>query len=130
MKNLPSLCCALLLAGCNAPPNVAVPPPTTPGVPYTLTAAQTKALQSSISAQLKDPESARFSVTKATKGPSGLVMACGLVNAKNSLGGYVGAQPYIAGITTSGRVVPIAVGGTKEAQDATSQQCAMEGMPL
>ncbi|MGB3503492.1 MAG: hypothetical protein WBA44_17865 [Mesorhizobium sp.] len=46
---------------------------------------------------LKDPYSAIFSgVTLAARWPDGTLTVCGLVNAKNSYGGYTGAGPYIA----------------------------------
>jgi hypothetical protein len=50
-------------------------------------------LQQSIKEQLKDPESALFRNMILTKEESGL--ACGEVNSKNSLGGYVGFHPFV-----------------------------------
>jgi hypothetical protein len=49
------------------------------------------AAQAKLGAQLKDPESARFTGLVIAPG-KGLV--CGWVNAKNSYGGYVGYQPF------------------------------------
>lgn len=46
--------------------------------------------QDAVKRLLNDPESARF--TDLTTGPDGNV--CGMVNAKNRMGGYVGATPF------------------------------------
>ena len=40
--------------------------------------------------QLVDPESAQFSELRLTRDGS----VCGLINAKNSFGGYVGFKPF------------------------------------
>ena len=47
-----------------------------------------------VSKQLLDPESAQFSDGMAYRTAKSLTF-CGRVNAKNRLGGYVGAQPYV-----------------------------------
>jgi hypothetical protein len=46
--------------------------------------------KAAITKRLKDPESARFSDI-VVKGNN----VCGLVNAKNSMGGYVGPRPFV-----------------------------------
>lgn len=58
--------------------------------------------EKAVTAQLKDPDSAKFGdafvvVTPAKESP-GLedVAVCGLVNAKNGFGGYTGDQRYVA----------------------------------
>lgn len=53
-----------------------------------------------VAAMLKDPESRRVDVTSNPYG--GLV--CGRVNAKNSLGGYVGFQPFYVVFDAAGSV--------------------------
>lgn len=45
-----------------------------------------------VRAQLRDPESAQFSeVTSAGNG----MLVCGMVNAKNGMGGYVGRRKFV-----------------------------------
>ena len=60
----------------------------------TLQKAQEDAIRSAVLARLKDPESARFGEIKAGVNSNGKILACGLVNSKNSYGGYTGMQPY------------------------------------
>lgn len=45
-----------------------------------------------VRSMLKDPESAAFTLVKIYPETGA---ACGMVNAKNSLGGYVGARPFV-----------------------------------
>lgn len=46
--------------------------------------------------KLKDPDSALFRNIKVVTRPDGKLV-CGEINAKNSLGGYVGYKPFIGG---------------------------------
>lgn len=50
--------------------------------------------------QLKDPESVRFRNLRFIKHKERIVI-CGEVNAKNSFGGYVGFQVFVAGLTAA-----------------------------
>lgn len=95
----------MLLAACNpqttSSPPVAAPEP--PQVVYDaselrdLTAAEKAALGQSIAKGLKDPDSARFQWLRFPKAPRGdSVTWCGMVNAKNSYGGYTGSKPFMA----------------------------------
>lgn len=52
-------------------------------------------VQNLVRQALKDPDSARFEGATNIIGEGDAMVACGLVNAKNSFGGYVGAQPYM-----------------------------------
>jgi hypothetical protein len=61
---------------------------------YYLSAAEEKAVEDSVTEQLKEPLSARFSATVAAKETNGSILVCGNVNAKNSLGGYTGMKPF------------------------------------
>ena len=54
---------------------------------------------------LKDPESRRVLYDGAPGG--GIV--CGLVNAKNSFGGYTGAQPFYAWFVFNGHLVEVEI---------------------
>lgn len=58
------------------------------------------AAQETVADSLKDPESARFRGV-AIKTYNGNRIVCGEVNAKNSYGGYVGYEPFVAGFTSS-----------------------------
>lgn len=46
--------------------------------------------------ELKDPDAARFRNVRITEGVLGLPVLCGEVNSKNSYGGYVGFQKFVA----------------------------------
>lgn len=50
-----------------------------------------------VKSQLKDPNSAIFQNTRVIDYGSGKIV-CGLVNSKNSYGGYVGSTPFVAGV--------------------------------
>jgi hypothetical protein len=100
-----------------------------PGAPITLSAEQVKQIQSGVLASLKDPDSAKFSGPMvATKKSNDDIHACGLVNAKNSYGGYVGDSPYIATLR-DGKVIDTA---TKGGDDAfwIIKICKERGVPL
>lgn len=74
-----------------------------------LSADQLKAVQEGVRGRLKDPMSAMFpGETRAAVAADGEITACGLVNAKNSFGGYTGASLYIA-IMKGGTVVDASV---------------------
>ena len=87
---------AVAMAGCAAhePPRAVERPP--PQVsPAKLNAKQITAAQQAVRAKLKDPESARFRKQVTGADPTGILYACGMVNAKNSYGGYTGEKPYM-----------------------------------
>ncbi len=44
---------------------------------------------------LNDPYSAKFEAFNVRKNDKGLVVVCGLVNAKNGFGAYVGSTPFV-----------------------------------
>jgi hypothetical protein len=52
-------------------------------------------IQDLVRSQLKDPDSAKFDGATTTVGEGKALVACGIVNAKNSYGGYVGSMPYM-----------------------------------
>lgn len=93
----------LVLAGCFAGglPTKAAQEPDVAPLPAAelrpLTAPEKAALAKGFAAGLKDPASAQFQWTMVPKRlPEGSSMDyCALVNAKNSYGGYIGAQPFI-----------------------------------
>ncbi|MBZ9757843.1 hypothetical protein LB524_21385 [Mesorhizobium sp. ESP6-5] len=52
-------------------------------------------VKAGVQSRLKDPNSAMFSSIVATSTQGGkLITICGLVNAKNSFGGYTGSQVF------------------------------------
>lgn len=99
-----------------------------------------------VRAVLKDPDSARFSEVQ-TYGDGAEMLACGMVNAKNSMGGYVGNTPFMisegwlhlanaenaAGIRACCQALYRAsTSGQKVLPKADASGCPMkaEGMPL
>jgi hypothetical protein len=52
------------------------------------------AAEAYITGTLSDPESAKFDSVIAVKAPNGKTVVCGLVNAKNKFGGYVGRKAF------------------------------------
>lgn len=53
--------------------------------------SQQQAAEMAVRERLKDPESARFSEHRLGRNNA----SCGVVNAKNAFGGYVGARRYV-----------------------------------
>lgn len=88
---------ALLLAGCQS---AAMPPPPVT-TPYTLNEAETNAVKEGVRRSLKDPTSALFGETfRASQKDPGVVYVCGVVNGKNSFGGYAGDRPFLGLLAT------------------------------
>lgn len=121
---LPLVACA----GGTAPQNTASAPP--PEM-RPLTQAEKVALARSLSLTLKDPDAAQFRWLPAIKQlRDGEVGYCGLVNGKNSYGGYTGYKKFFAKIEQNskgeyvrGRIEriegqPVTFGGTSTVQDA------------
>lgn len=65
---------------------------------FSLTAERETQAKQSVLATLSDPESAKFGTIIAVGDPAKPAdsVACGLVNAKNAYGGYVGFTPFVA----------------------------------
>ncbi len=60
-----------------------------------------------VKAQLKDPDSAEFGeVSTFRDADDDVRWVCGIVNAKNSFGGYVGATPFVVRVTVTDRHPP------------------------
>jgi len=55
-----------------------------------------KAIEQAVKSDLKDPDSAKFKHFVAFNDEKGGIAACGLVNSKNSYGGYFGDRMYRA----------------------------------
>jgi hypothetical protein len=88
-----------------------------------------KLAQAGVTAVLKDPGSATFgSNYVAARSPTGSINICGVVNAKNSFGGYVGASPFIAEIR-DGKVVDAHAAGGSSAEFLV-MVCRDRGVPI
>jgi hypothetical protein len=80
-------------------------------------------IEQAVRTNLRDPSSAQFSGMRSTKMADGTVIVCGLVNAKNSFGGYVGDELYFAKIRGN------AVGGMlMEESGGAYTACKMAGL--
>jgi hypothetical protein len=97
------------------------------GTPVALTDRQKSIIRSSIVAQLKDPDSARFGPMAAIATPDGQMIACGFVNARNSFGGYTGMQPFV-GHFGPGNFIISANGSTPPMYDYVLDQCRRAGV--
>lgn len=92
--------CAFGLAGCQTDGQPNAYEAAFPTASYTefrdLTPTEKKLIESGLKSKLKDPDSAQFKWTKITRsaGAEGRVYYCGMVNAKNSYGGYTGLDHF------------------------------------
>lgn len=66
-----------------------------------LTKQEINAVETAVKDQLKDPESARFKHSKFVSNGKGAY--CGLVNSKNSYGGYAGNTPFMVMLINNGK---------------------------
>ena len=99
--------------------------------PIVLTSAQEKTVRDSVASSLKDPQAARFGKMIAGRSSDGEVMVCGLVNGKNSFGGYIGDKPFEGLLVANGQVfAPIGIGGMDDDTNATFEMCGKSGLQL
>lgn len=98
-----------------------------------LTPEEKAYVEKAVKATLKDPDSAQFKHTKLVLSSDGVVDPyCGMVNAKNSFGGYSGYSVFFVGITNNkdGKRVAIYLGPQEEsdvAQQSIIEVCAKQG---
>jgi hypothetical protein len=71
-------------------------------VRHELTGPQRQLVMSAVSAVLKDPGSAQFGDMRAGITSKNFIVVCGVVNSRNSFGGYVGNKPYALSLTPDG----------------------------
>ena len=129
---------AALLAGCNAHTSSA---PTTKAALADnelrdLTDAEKERISRGIAQGLKDPASAQFRWTKVPipvlMPPAGEFYYCGLVNAKNSYGGYTGMKPFVAMVTVVKTYVVganlVGVGSDGAGTYVVEKACAEQGL--
>jgi hypothetical protein len=121
-NKIPVFVFAVALAGCQT---------TTLEVmqPSVLQPAQVTALQSAVRNALKDPASALFGDHKSGTNTKGGIVVCGLVNARNSFGGYTGPQPYMA-MYLDGKFYVEAIGGVAAKTQAILSVCAQSGLAV
>jgi hypothetical protein len=87
-----------------------------------------------VTASFKDPAAAQFRWLPIPDSES-LVTYCGLVNGKNSYGGYIGFSPFIAllmlknATVKEATVIDVAEPGTSDEQ-ALRAMCSKKGMDL
>jgi hypothetical protein len=117
---------ALLVTGCGAGQMAEVQPK--PLEPLTLSAEQITTVQTTIRFSLQDPRAAQFGDIKGGKDPNGKVVVCGLVNAKNNLGGFTG-MTFTGEIDPSGFKVG-ALGDIRDVSLAIQQVCGKQGLAL
>ena len=92
------------------------------------TSSQMQMIEKAVKSKLKDPYSVKISkvrtATSVDSDSRGKLMACGLFNAKNSFGAYVGNSPFM-GIFMDGKF--ILFGGSFESHaDKKSEQFTLQ----
>ncbi|MUT22901.1 hypothetical protein GNX14_17100 [Mesorhizobium japonicum] len=103
---------------------------------YELNDIKLAAIQRAVSLQLKDPDSAKFGPVKAVPFPGvqeGVILVCGLVNAKNGFGGYAGEAPFVGVLATyrqSGQAEFIVreIGGAETDSASIISYCKSQGI--
>jgi len=132
---------ALALAGCytaSTPPPAKVADPDVPLLAAsdlrTLTANEKALLAKGFVATLKDPGSAQFQWAKVPKRlPESGFDYCAMVNAKNSYGGYIGAQPFIGMVmVNNGKIIGGVIAAVGDANPTYQQiipdMCRKKGL--
>lgn len=96
--------------------------------PANLSAAQRAIVERGVRESLKDPMSAKFGMMRAGRKASGTLWVCGMVNAKNSFGGYTGPKAFGGAFTTDGS--DFIVAGMDGYTNSAQQLCQMDGLPV
>lgn len=97
--------------------------------PITLTPSQRTIVQREVRASLKDPNSAKFGTMAAGRETDGSITVCGLVNAKNSYGGYAGMSGFIGALVSGGtRFIVAGIDGS--AGPVAIRLCREKGIPI
>jgi hypothetical protein len=129
MRLISVIAIPVFLAGCAA----RQPAPQADAVlytPYTLSKAELDEIKKKVSSMMKDPESARFSDISAVR-YGNMVDVCGLLNAKNSYGGYVGYHAFFGSLTLPQHLFfPIGVGSEHASDGASRSMCRERGILL
>lgn len=100
-----------------------------PSDPIRLNPKQIAAVKSGVLAVLKDPESARFSAIRGARArKDGAIMTCGLVNAKNSYGGYSGNSLFVGVFQPGGQYEVLRLATDPDLIAETRELCAAHGL--
>jgi hypothetical protein len=120
MRHVYPLLMIITVAGCAAP-----------GQPTVLTADQEKSVQVAVTAQLRDPDSARFGPISGARYDNGKILVCGVVNARNGYGGYAGLAPFIGHFDSGRSTFMVGEIGTPDGYGvAMIRQCRSNGVPI
>ncbi len=95
---------------------------------YELNERQIEVVKTAVRSELKDPQSAIFSIMDAGINSEDTIMVCGLVNAKNSYGGYTGDTVYSAVITANSAFGKALIG--KPGSSSMLQVCQRQNLLL
>lgn len=76
---------------------------------------------------MRDPESARFRDVRAGRDDKS-IFVCGLVNAKNGIGGYTGFTPFIGMMLSNGRFAVISIASGEAETMAVINICSGHGL--
>lgn len=104
--------------------------------PVTLSEKLVSWVRKGVAARLKDPESARFGEMKGMSDNNGAIVVCGLVNAKNSFGGYTGMLPFngllseISNGETKRPFLVLGIGGSELDTRVVLDVCLRHGIRL
>lgn len=120
---------ALALSGCNVAEAVMTDKLRTINR-VDLDKAQVALMQEKVRSSLKDPASAQFGTHVAGVNKEGTVMVCGLVNAKNSYGGYTGMSPFAGAFEGGTFAVGWIESGSREKVTMSYQLCEAQGLAL
>ena len=102
-------------------------------VAHELTDKEKGVIMKAVKRELKDPESARFQWVKLADkiNPKHFVATyCGLVNAKNGYGGYIGYEPFqvqIARQSNGFEVISVTLSNAELSSHAVFEMCVDDG---
>jgi len=96
-----------------------------------LTVDEIRLVQAGVREHLKDPDSARFKDILSATDSKNTETVCGLVNAKNSFGGYTGFVPFYGLLMTGkrktdGKIVPFHFAALAIGDDSTMTSFAID----
>lgn len=123
VRNLTVAVC-FVLSACATAADVAAPMP--------LSASDEEMIKAGVRRRLRDPASAQFEDIVVGRSPRGETFACGVVNAKNVMGGYAGRAPFY-GVMTGGEFAVASLGDADGGliQHGTIRAlCKAHGVPL
>lgn len=87
-------------------------------------------VERAVSERFLDPWSAQFGRLSGNLDlDKGMIVTCGMVNTKNSMGGYVGFEPFFV-IWTIGSGVEYVATSTAAGEDFVREKCARDGLEL